>query len=103
MIKINEMEAMEEFKDCGRGIIAPHCDTGSSLSRLNSDVKTRDTTLLIGSKRKTYILHTGEAFRHVRGRGQLPGRRSRPEREREREQRLNRHSIKENPLHHHKI
>lgn len=54
MIKINEMEAMEEFKDAGRGIIAPHCDMGSSLSRLNYDVKTCDTTLLIGSKKDIY-------------------------------------------------
>ena len=54
MIKINEMEAMKEFKDGGRGIIAPHCDTGSSLSRSNSDVKTRDTTLLTGSKKDIY-------------------------------------------------
>ena len=54
MIKINEMEAMEEFKDGGRDIIAPHCDMGCSLSRLKSDVKTGDITLLIGSKKDIY-------------------------------------------------
>lgn len=45
---------MEEFKDGGRDIIAPHCDMGRSLSRLKSDVKTGDITLLIGSKKDIY-------------------------------------------------
>lgn len=33
MIKINEMEAMEEFKDGGRDIIAPYCDMREAPSQ----------------------------------------------------------------------
>lgn len=53
---------MKEFKDGKEGgITAPHCDMGSSFSRLNSDVKTCDTIPLTGSKKNVSLTQVGSS------------------------------------------